>query len=194
MICPECGERYNYYEPHCPWCGAAKPVEKEKPDDGAEPSGSQIENAPEKEVFFTYKARKKRDGKILLVCKYCIALFVFMVFVCMLGELFRQPITKNLLLTVFIPLAVSVVFFFDAGYSIKAVREIKCRKDDFVLYRLNDEAVLPFGKTDILKKRYRTGLFRHMYVFVIDKEIFFVDEHDFPEVAEMMDRLYFGEE
>ena len=34
----------------------------------------------------------------------------------------------------------------------------------------------------------------HMYVFVIDKEIFFVDEHDFPEVAEMMDRLYFGEE
>ena len=194
MICPECGERYNYYEPHCPWCGAAKPVEKEKPDEGAEPSGSQIENAPEKEVFFTYKARKKRDGKILLVCKYCIALFVFMVFVCMLGELFRQPITKNLLLTVFIPLAVSVVFFFDAGYSIKAVREIKCRKDDFVLYRLNDEAVLPFGKTDILKKRYRTGLFRHMYVFVIDKEIFFVDEHDFPEVAEMMDRLYFGEE
>jgi ssDNA-binding Zn-finger/Zn-ribbon topoisomerase 1 len=194
MICPECGERYNYYEPQCPWCGAAKLVEKEKSDEGAEPSGSQIENAPEKEVFFTYKARKKRDGKILLVCKYCIALFVFMVFVCMLGELFRQPITKNLLLTVFIPLAVSVVFFFDAGYSIKAVREIKCRKDDFVLYRLNDEAVLPFGKTDILKKRYRTGLFRHMYVFVIDKEIFFVDEHDFPEVAETMNKLYFGKD
>lgn len=194
MICPECGERYNYYEPQCPWCGAAKPAEKEMPAEGAEPSGSQIENAPEKEVFFTYKARKRHGGKILLVCKYCIALFVFMVFVCMLGELFRQPITKNLLLTVFISLAVSVAFFFDAGYSIKAVREIKCRKDDFVLYRLNDEAVLPFGKTDILKKRYRTGLFRHMYVFVIDKEIFFVDEHDFPEVAETMDKLYFGEE
>ena len=194
MICPECGERFNFYEPQCPWCGGAKPVEKEKPDEGAEPSGSQIENAPEKEVFFTYKARKRHGGKILLVCKYCIALFVFMVFVCMLGELFRQPITKDLLLTVFIPLAVSVVFFFDAGYSIKAVREIKCRKDDFVLYRLNDEAVLPFGKTDILKKRYRTGLFRHMYVFVIDKEIFFVDEHDFPEVAETMDKLYFGKD
>ncbi|MBR2058587.1 MAG: hypothetical protein IJ982_06710 [Fibrobacter sp.] len=194
MICPECGERYNYYEPQCPWCGAAKSAEKEMPAEGAEPSGSQIENAPEKEVFFTYKARKRHGGKVLMVGKYCIALFVFMVFVCMLGELFRQPITKNLLLTVFIPLAVSVVFFFDAGYSIKAVREIKCRKDDFVLYRLNDEAVLPFGKTDILKKRYRTGLFRHMYVFVIDKEIFFVDEHDFPEVAETMDKLYFGEE
>lgn len=194
MICPECGERYNYYEPQCPWCGAAKSAEKEMPAEGAEPSGSQIENAPEKEVFFTYKARKRHGGKVLMVGKYCIALFVFMVFVCMLGELFRQPITKNLLLTVFIPLAVSVVFFFDAGYSIKAVREIKCRKDDFVLYRLNDEAVLPFGKTDILKKRYRTGLFRHMYVFVIDKEIFFVDEHDFPEVAETMNTLYFGEE
>ena len=194
MICPECGERYNYYEPQCPWCDAAKPVEEEKSDEGAEPSGSQIENAPEKEVFFTYKARKRHGGKILLVCKYCIALFVFMVFISMLGELFRQPITKDLLLTVFIPLAVSVAFFFDAGYSIKVVREIKCRKDDFVLYRLNDEAVLPFGKTDILKKRYRTGLFRHMYVFVIDKEIFYVDEDEFPEVAEMMDKLYFGEE
>ena len=117
-----------------------------------------------------------------------------MVFVCMLGQLFREPITRYLLLGTFIPLAVSVVFFFDAGYSIKAVREIKCRKDDFVLYRLNDEAVLPFGKTDILKKRYRTGLFRHMYVFVIDKEFFYVDEDEFPEVAETMDKLYFGEE
>lgn len=67
MICPECGERYNYYEPQCPWCGAAKPVEKEKSDEGAEPSGSQIENAPEKEVFFTYKARKRHGGKILLL-------------------------------------------------------------------------------------------------------------------------------
>ena len=191
MICPECGDRFNFYEPKCPWCGAPKPNPEKKPEE--ELSAAKIEQAEEKETFFVYKTQRKHDGKILLVCKYCIALFVFMVFVCMLGELFRQPITKNLLLTVFIPLAVSVVFFFDAGYSIKAVREIKCRKDDFVLYRLNDEAVLPFGRTDILKKRYRTGLFRHMYVFVIDKEIFFVDEHDFPEVAETMDRLYFGE-
>lgn len=192
MICPECGERYNFYEPKCPWCGAAKPVEKEKSDEGAEPSGSQIENAPEKEVFFTYKARKRHGGKVLMVGKYCIALFLFMVFVCMLGQLFREPITKYLLLGTFIPLAVSVGFFFDAGYSIKVVREIKCRKDDFVLYRLNDEAVLPFGKTDIQKKKYRSGLVSHLYVFVIDKEIFYVDEDDFPEVAEMMDKLYFG--
>ena len=195
MICPECGERYNYYEPQCPWCGAAKPApEKELPEAVEESAAAEPEKVEEKEVFFTYKARKRHGGKVLMVGKYCIALFLFMVFVCMLGQLFREPITKYLLLGTFIPLAVSVVFFFDAGYSIKAVREIKCRKDDFVLYRLNDEAVLPFGKTDILKKRYRTGLFRHMYVFVIEKEIFFVDEHDFPEVAETMDKLYFGEE
>lgn len=25
MFCPNCGEHYNYYEPHCPWCGASKP-------------------------------------------------------------------------------------------------------------------------------------------------------------------------
>ncbi len=194
MICPECGERYNYYEPQCPWCGAAKPVEKEMPAEGAKHSDSQIENAPEKEVFFTYKARKRHGGKVLMVGKYCIALFLFMVFVCMLGQLFREPITKYLLLGTFIPLVASVVFFLDNSYTVNVVREIKCGKDEFVLYRLNDEAVLPFGKTDILKKRFRTGLFRHMYVFVIDKEIFFVDEHDFPEVAETMDKLYFGKD
>jgi len=192
MICPECGERFNFYEPQCPWCGAAKPVSEKKLPEAVEESGAEPEKAEEKEVFFTYKASRHHDGKILMVGKYCIALFLFMVFVCMLGQLFREPITKALLLAVFMPFAVSVVFFFDAGYSIKVVREIKCRKDDFVLYRLNDEAVLPFGKTDIQKKRYRTGLFCHMYVFVIDKETFYVDERDFPEVAETMDDLYFG--
>ena len=25
MFCPECGENYNFTEPRCPWCGAAKP-------------------------------------------------------------------------------------------------------------------------------------------------------------------------
>ncbi|WP_173366207.1 hypothetical protein [uncultured Fibrobacter sp.] len=188
MICPECGERYNFYEPQCPWCGAAKPVSEKKLPEAVEES----EKVEEKEVFFTYKARKRHGGKVLMVGKYCIALFLFMVFVCMLGQLFKEPITKYLLLGTFIPLAVSVVFFFDAGYSIKVVREIKCRKDDFVLYRLNDEAVLPFGKTDIQKKKYRSGLVSHLYVFVIDKEIFYVDEDDFPEVAETMDKLYFG--
>lgn len=49
------------------------------------------------------------------------------------------------------------------------MREIKCRKDDFVLYRLNDEAVLPFGKTDILKKRYRTGLFVSLLCYFVGK-------------------------
>ncbi len=192
MICPECGERYNYYEPQCPWCGAAKPVEKEKPDEGAEPFGSQIENAPKKEVFFTYKARKRHGGKVLMVGKYCIALFLFMVFVCMLGQLFREPITKYLLLGTFIPLIASIVFFLDNSYTVNVVREIKCGKDEFVLYRLNDSAVLPYGKTDIQKKKYRSGLVSHLYVFVIDKEIFYVDEHDFPEVVETMDKRYFG--
>ena len=49
------------------------------------------------------------------------------------------------------------------------MREIKCRKDDFVLYRLNDEAVLPFGKTDILKKRYRTGFFVSLLCYFVGK-------------------------
>lgn len=193
MICPECGERYNYYEPQCPWCGAAKPApEKELPEAVEESAAAEPEKVEEKEVFFTYKARKRHGGKVLMVGKYCIALFLFMVFVCMLGQLFREPITKYLLLGTFIPLIASIVFFLDNSYTVNVVREIKCGKDKFVLYRLNDSAVLPYGKTDIQKKKYRSGLVSHLYVFVIDKEIFYVDEDEFPEVAEAMDKLYFG--
>ena len=79
MICPECGERYNYYEPQCPWCGAAKPVEKEKPDEGAEPSGSQIENAPEKEVFFTYNSKRKHAGKLKIIFRHIVAIICILI-------------------------------------------------------------------------------------------------------------------
>jgi len=49
------------------------------------------------------------------------------------------------------------------------VREIKCGKDEFVLYRLNDSAVLPYGKTDILKKRFRMGLFVSLLCYFVGK-------------------------
>lgn len=31
MICPKCGEKFNYYEPCCPWCRAPKAVDEQKP-------------------------------------------------------------------------------------------------------------------------------------------------------------------
>lgn len=192
MICPECGERYNYYEPQCPWCGAAKPVEKEKPDEGAEPSGSQIENAPEKEVFLTYNARRNHDGKLLIIFKSLIALVCLIIFFCVFGLLFKEPITKRLLVSVFIFLVVSAIFFIDVYYSMKVVRTVKCHGDEFVLCNIYDEAVLPFGRTDIKKGRVRMDLRNHLLVFVINGETFYVDERDFPEVVQTMDRLYFG--
>lgn len=31
MICPKCGEKFDYYESCCPWCRAPKPVEERNP-------------------------------------------------------------------------------------------------------------------------------------------------------------------
>ena len=186
MICPECGERYNYYEPKCPWCGAARPV-CEKTD--VEVNAKAVE---EKEAFFTYRARKNHDGKLLIICKCFIALVTLITFFCIFGMLFTEPITKGLLVSVFIFLGVSAVFFIDAYYSMKVVRTIKCHEDEFVLSNIYDEAVLPFGKTDIKKARIRIDFRNHLLVFVIDGETFYVDERDFPEVVETMNGLYFG--
>jgi hypothetical protein len=38
MICPKCGEKFNYYEPCCPWCRAPKPVEEWNPAGDVSPS------------------------------------------------------------------------------------------------------------------------------------------------------------
>ena len=191
MICPECGERYNYYEPQCPWCGAAKPVPEKKPAEEG-PSGAQGGTVEEKEVFLTYNARKNHDGRLLIIFKSLIALVSLIFFFCVFGVLFKEPITKGLLVSVFIFLVVSAIFFIDVYYSMKVVRTIRCHEDEFVLSNIYDEAVLPFGKTDIKKSRVRIDFRNHILVFVIGGETFYVDERDFPEVVKTMDRLYFG--
>lgn len=197
MICPECGERYNYYEPQCPWCGAAKPACEKTDAEGnlsKEPGlhEANAEVAAEKEVFLTYNARRNHDGKLLIIFKSLIALVCLIIFFCVFGLLFKEPITKRLLVSVFIFLVVSAIFFIDVYYSMKVVRTVKCHGDEFVLCNIYDEAVLPFGRTDIKKGRVRMDLRNHLLVFVINGETFYVDERDFPEVVQTMDGLYFG--
>ena len=196
MICPECGERYNYYEPQCPWCGAAKPVEEKADAEGNLPeapglNGTRTE-VEEKEIFLTYDACRYHDGKVLIIFKSLIALVSLIVFFCVFGVLFKEPITKRLLLSVFIFLVVSAIFFVDVYYSMKVVRRVKCHEDEFVLSNIYDEAVLPFGKTDVKKARIKMDFFNYLLIFVIDGETFYIDERDFPEVVKTMNKLYFG--
>lgn len=192
MICPECGERYNYYEPQCPWCGAAKSAEKEMPAEGAEPSGSQIENAPEKEVFFTYNSKRKHAGKLKIIFRHIVAIICILISISFGFIIWDAFDSRGVTLSVSFFVG-AVMTFWDAFYSANVVRKIECHKDEFVLYGCYDRVTLPFDKVDMQKRRIRWAG-RRVLVFRMNEGIFFVDEHDFPEVAETMDKLYFGEE
>ncbi|SHN00565.1 hypothetical protein SAMN05720472_2957 [Fibrobacter sp. UWR3] len=190
MICPECGERYNYYEPQCPWCGAAKPVEKEKPDEGAEPSGSQIENAEEKEVYFTYNSKRKHAGKLKIIFRHIVAIICILISISFGFIIWDAFDSRGVTLSVSFFVG-AVMIFWDAFYSANVVRKIECHKDEFVLYGCYDRVTLPFDKADMQKRRIRWAG-RRVLIFRMNEGIFFVDEYDFPEVAETMEKLYFG--
>ena len=192
MICLECGERYNFYEPKCPWCGAAKPVEKEKLDEGAEPSDSQIENASEKEVFFTYNSKRKHAGKLKIIFRHIVAIICILISISFGFIIWDAFDSRGVTLSVSFFVG-AVMIFWDAFYSANVVRKIECHKDEFVLYGCYDRVTLPFDKVDMQKRRIRWAG-RRVLVFRMNEGIFFVDEYDFPEVAETMDKLYFGEE
>lgn len=190
MICPKCGERYNYYEPQCPWCGAAKPVEKEKPDEGAEHSDSQIENAEEKEVFFTYNSTRKHAGKLKIIFRHIVAIICILISISFGFIIWDAFDSRGVTLSVSFFVG-AVMIFWDAFYSANVVRKIECHKDEFVLYGCYDRVTLPFDKVDMQKGRIRWAG-RRVFVFRMNEGIFFVDEYDFPEVVETMDKLYFG--
>ena len=190
MICPKCGERYNYYEPQCPWCGAAKPVEKEKPDEGAEHSDSQIENAEEKEVFFTYNSKRKHAGKLKIIFRHIVAIICILISISFGFIIWDAFDSRGVTLSVSFFVG-AVMIFWDAFYSANVVRKIECHKDEFVLYGCYDRVTLPFDKVDMQKRRIRWAG-RRVLVFRMNEGIFFVNEYDFPEVVETMDKLYFG--
>ena len=190
MICPECGERFNFYEPQCPWCGGAKPVEKEKPDDGAEPSGSQIENAEEKEVYFTYNSKRKHAGKLKIIFRHIVAIICILISISFGFIIWDAFDSRGVTLSVSFFVG-AVMIFWDAFYSANVVRKIECHKDEFVLYGCYDRVTLPFDKADMQKRRIRWAG-RRVLIFRMNEGIFFVDEYDFPEVAETMEKLYFG--
>ena len=99
MICPECGERYNFYEPRCPWCGAPKPNPEKKPDE--ELSAAKIEQAEEKETFFVYKTQRKHDGKFKIVCNYFFSVTSFLFFVLIGGIILEDSLSASNLYFVF---------------------------------------------------------------------------------------------
>ena len=188
MICPECGERYNFYEPKCPWCGAPKPNPEKKPEE--ELSAAKIEQAEEKETFFVYKTQRKHDGKFKIVCNYFFSVTSFLFFVLIGGIILEDSLSASNLYFVFTLFMASFIIFFHAFYSSNVVREIRCHEDEFVLYSCFDKTVLSFKKVDLQKKKI-DWFDRQVLLFRKNEGIFLVDSKDFPEVVETMMKLYF---
>ena len=70
MICPKCGEKFDYYESCCPWCGAPKPVEERNPAGDVSPSEEKEEDC------VTFESPRKFGSAIFTSLCYIGALFM----------------------------------------------------------------------------------------------------------------------
>lgn len=194
MICPECGERYNFYEPQCPWCGAAKPVPEKKLPDGK--SRQQLEDKPaaveDEEEYLTYKSRKKKYySPFEIVARYVGGILCTIIGVSLLFSMLEE----STYVAGVIFLVVAVGFFWDAFHSLDVVREIKWYKDRFVLCTCYEEEAFYFDKA----KPYKIDTYlylnlfpRKVFIFRKKQKKFYIYETEFPELGEAMKRLYFG--
>ena len=198
MICPECGERYNYYEPKCPWCGAAKPnqakpqkadeVEDGAPETAVETAAeTAADNAEEEDECLTYKSRKKNESAIQIVLRYVGALILAIVGVsCLFSSV------DGVFVAAAVFLAMAAILFIDAFHSLDVVREVKWYDDHFVLCTCYEMASFPFATAKPYKVHsFKVFIFSHsVFIFRKNNRKFYIDESDFPELAEAMKRLY----
>lgn len=198
MICPECGERYNFYEPRCPWCETPNlNHDKQQKADEAEGSAPETaveaaaetaaDNVEEEEECLTYKSRKKNESAIQIVLRYMGALVLAIIGVsCLLSSVDGAFVAAAVFLTM------AAIFFIDAFYSLDVVREVKWYDDHFVLCTCYEKASFPFATAKPYKVHsFKVFIFSHsVFIFRKNNRKFYIDESDFPELAEAMKRLY----
>lgn len=184
MICPKCGEKFDYYEPSCPWCGASKPVEDQKPAGDDSPK----EESQEKEdECITFESKREHDGRFEIVRQHvcsilslCLGLFLFRT-----DDMYF--LVASLLFLIGAP-----YLFFDTLHSIKIVRKVKCYKDRFVLCSCFDERAFSFDKAN--RPEMKLSVFEGGYTIIFRnsqyRKTFIVCERDFPEVVKAMKNVY----
>ena len=184
MVCPKCGEKFDYYEPSCPWCGAPKPVEEQKPAGNV----SLMEESSEKEdECVTFESKRDHDGAfeiarqhVCSILSLCLGLF-----------LFRTDDLFCLVLSLFFVIGAPFIFL-NARFSAKVVHKVICYKDRFVLCSCFDERAFSFDKANRPEKKFsvlgggNTMVFRNSQY----RETFIVCEFDFPEVVDAMKKVY----
>ena len=72
MVCPKCGEKYDYYEPCCPWCGTPKTSDEPKPVGDVSPKEVIEKKEIDRDVFETMR---KNGSAIFSAVFYVCALF-----------------------------------------------------------------------------------------------------------------------
>ena len=184
MVCPKCGEKFDYYEPCCPWCGASKPVEEPKSAGNVSP----MEESSEKEdECVTFESKRDHDGAfeiarqhVCSILSLCLGLF-----------LFRTDDMFCLVLSLFFVIGTPFIFL-NARFSAKVVHKVKCYKDRFVLCTCYDEMAFSFDKANRPEMKisvfdgYNTIVFQNSQY----RKTFIVCERDFPEVVVAMKRVY----
>ena len=181
MICPKCGEKFDYYEPSCPWCGAPKPVEEPKSVGDVSP----MEGSQEKEdECVTFESPRKFGSAIFASLCYIGALFM-----AILGAIifFAAEGKFSLVGLVFFIGAISIIV--DVSYSGNSVCKIKWYKDKFVICTRSDEFTFTFERDELYKIE-NDALGGKIFVFRKNKQCFYVNERVFPEVVDAMKKAY----
>jgi len=178
MICPKCGEKFDYYESCCPWCGAPKPVEERNPAGDVSPSEEKEEDC------VTFESPRKFGSAIFTSLCYIGALFM-----AILGAIifFAAEGKFSLVGLFFFFGAISIIV--DVFYSGNCVCEIKWYKDKFVICTRSDEFTFTFDKDELYKIE-NDAFGGKIFVFCKDKQCFYVNERIFPEVVEAMKKVY----
>ena len=184
MICPKCGEKFDYYEPCCPWYGASKPVEEQKPAGDDSPKEEYQEKEDE---CITFESKREHDGRFEIVRRYVYSFFSL----CAGLFLFRTDDMFCLVLSLFFVIGAPFIFL-NARFSAKVVHKVKCYKDRFVLCTCYDEMAFSFDKANRPEMKisvfdgYNTIVFQNSQY----RKTFIVCERDFPEVVVAMKRVY----
>lgn len=184
MICPKCGEKYNFYEPQCPWCGAPKSVDEQKPTEDISPKDESQEKEDE---CITFDSKREHEGRFEILRDYFCSLFG----ICLGLYLFRVDDMFFLVVSLlFLIWSLYVIIYMH--YSLKFVRKVICYKDRFVLCSCFDERAFSFDKANRPEKKFsvlgggNTMVFRNSQY----RETFIVCEFDFPEVVDAMKKVY----
>ena len=105
------------------------------------------------------------------------------------GILILLSFEKEFIVVGLLILSIPATIFFELYDSKNWVNEIKLFKDRFVLCTRYDEIIFPIDSTEPYK--IENDVFgRKIFVFCKEGQYYHINERGFPEVAEIMKKLY----